>query len=78
MPHRIEVTLKEQLLDAEGQTLRQKANDYFEIDLVAVQPVVAGFGPVDERVDGEPQPLFEADGRLPTYLLFCLAAVKHA
>jgi len=39
MPHRIEVTLKEQLLDAEGQSLRQKAKDYFDIDLQQVRTV---------------------------------------
>ena len=39
MPQRIEVTLKEQLLDAEGESLRLKARNYFGIDLHRVRTV---------------------------------------
>jgi phosphoribosylformylglycinamidine synthase II len=39
MPQRIEVTLKEQLLDAEGQSLRLKAKNYFDIDLHQVRTI---------------------------------------
>jgi len=39
MPYRIEVTLKPELFDAEGETLRQKARDYFGIQLDAVRTV---------------------------------------
>ena len=39
MPQRIEITLKEQLLDAEGQSLRLKAKNYFDIDLHQVRTV---------------------------------------
>ena len=39
MPERIEVTLKEQLLDAEGESLRLKAKNYFDIDLHRVRTV---------------------------------------
>ncbi|MGD9330779.1 MAG: AIR synthase-related protein [Desulfobacterales bacterium] len=39
MPHRLEVTLKPDLFDAEGETLRQKARDYFGIRLDTVRTV---------------------------------------
>ena len=39
MPHRIEITLKEQLLDAEGQSLRLKAKNYFDIHLQQVRSI---------------------------------------
>mgnify|MGYP000719462811 CR=1 FL=1 len=39
MPYRLEVTLKPELFDAEGETLRQKARDYFGIQLDAVRTV---------------------------------------
>ncbi len=39
MPQRIEVTLKEQLLDAEGQALAHKAKQYFGIDLQQVRTI---------------------------------------
>jgi phosphoribosylformylglycinamidine (FGAM) synthase PurS component len=39
MPQRIEITLKEQLLDAEGQSLRLKAKNYFDIDLHRVRTI---------------------------------------
>ena len=39
MPQRIEITLKEQLLDAEGQSLRLKAKNYFDIDLQQVRTI---------------------------------------
>ena len=39
MPQRIEITLKEQLLDAEGQSLRLKAKNYFDIDLHQVRTI---------------------------------------
>ena len=39
MPHRLEVTLKPELFDAEGETLRRKAWDYFGIHLDTVRTV---------------------------------------
>ena len=39
MPQRIEITLNEQLLDAEGQSLRLKAKNYFDIDLQQVRTI---------------------------------------
>lgn len=39
MPQRVEITLKEQLLDAEGESLRLKAKNYFDIDLNRVRTV---------------------------------------
>jgi phosphoribosylformylglycinamidine (FGAM) synthase PurS component len=39
MPYRIEITLKEELSDAEGQSLRNKAKNYFGIDLDDVRTV---------------------------------------
>ncbi len=39
MPQRIEITLKEELLDAEGEGLRAKAGHYFGIELLRVRTV---------------------------------------
>ena len=39
MPHRIEITLNEQLFDAEGQGIRHKAKNYFGIDLHQVRTI---------------------------------------
>ena len=39
MPHRLEVTLKPELFDAEGDGIRQKADDYFDIPLQQVRVV---------------------------------------
>ena len=39
MPYRLEVTLKSDLFDAEGETLRRKAWDYFGIRLDTVRTV---------------------------------------
>ena len=39
MPQRIEITLKDQLLDAEGQSLLLKAKNYFDIDLHQVRTI---------------------------------------
>ncbi|MFO7713898.1 AIR synthase-related protein [Desulfosarcina sp.] len=39
MPQRIEITLREDLLDAEGQSLRHKAKNYFDIDLHQVRAI---------------------------------------
>ena len=39
MPQRIEITLKEQLLDAEGQSLCHKAENYFDIHLHQVRTI---------------------------------------
>ena len=39
MQQRIEITLKEQLLDAEGQSLRLKAKNYFDIDVHRVRTI---------------------------------------
>ena len=39
MPHRLELTLKPDLLDAEGEALRKGAGDYFGIHLDAVRTV---------------------------------------
>jgi len=39
MPHRLEVTLKPELFDAEGEALRRKAWDYFGIQLDTVRTV---------------------------------------
>ena len=39
MPQRIEITLKEQLLDAEGQALCHKAENYFDIHLDQVRTI---------------------------------------
>ncbi|MGA6924625.1 MAG: phosphoribosylformylglycinamidine synthase subunit PurS [Desulfosarcina sp.] len=39
MPQQIEITLKEGLLDAEGEAIRSKAKNYFDIDLQRVRTV---------------------------------------
>ena len=39
MPQRIEITLNGDLLDAEGESLRHKAKNYFEIDIEAVRTI---------------------------------------
>ena len=39
MPHRLEITLKPELIDAEGETLRRKAMDYFGIAVERVRTV---------------------------------------
>jgi phosphoribosylformylglycinamidine synthase len=39
MPFQLEITLKPHLLDAEGETIRRKARDYFGIELSSVRTV---------------------------------------
>ncbi len=39
MPHRLEIALKSELVDAEGEGIRQKANDYFGITLRQVRTI---------------------------------------
>ena len=39
MPHRLEIALKENLVDAEGQGICQKARDYFGIELDSVRTI---------------------------------------
>ena len=39
MPHRLEITLKPELIDAEGEALRRKAIDYFGITVASVRTV---------------------------------------
>ena len=39
MPQRIEITLKDDLLDAEGESLRHKARNYFDIAIDAVRTI---------------------------------------
>jgi phosphoribosylformylglycinamidine synthase II len=39
MPQRIEITLKDELFDAEGEALRLKAKNYFDIDISAVRSI---------------------------------------
>jgi phosphoribosylformylglycinamidine synthase len=39
MPKRIEITLKPELFDAEGQQIRQKAKDYFGIAIQAIRTI---------------------------------------
>ncbi len=39
MPHRLEITLKPELFDAEGEGLRQKAGDYFDVRLKKIRTV---------------------------------------
>lgn len=39
MPKRLEITLKPNLFDAEGEGIRHKAKDYFDIDLVDIRTV---------------------------------------
>jgi len=39
MPHRLEITLKPELIDAEGESIRRKAKDYFGIDIDSVRTI---------------------------------------
>ena len=39
MPHRLEITLKPELFDAEGEGIRQKASAYFGIDIDCIRTV---------------------------------------
>ena len=39
MPHRLEIALKPDLFDAEGAGIRQKAKDYFDIELASVRTI---------------------------------------
>ena len=39
MPQRIEITLNDHLIDAEGESLRQKARNYFQIEIERVRSV---------------------------------------
>ena len=39
MPHRLEITLKPELLDAEGEGVRKKARNYFGIAIDRVRVV---------------------------------------
>lgn len=39
MPHRLEISLKPNLFDAEGEGIRQKAKHYFDIELVGVRTI---------------------------------------
>ena len=39
MPARLEIALKEHLVDAEGETIRHKARNYFGLDLTRVRTV---------------------------------------
>ena len=39
MPHRIEITLKPELIDAEGKSLIKKSKDYFNISLSSVRTI---------------------------------------
>ncbi|MFC1857317.1 phosphoribosylformylglycinamidine synthase subunit PurS, partial [Thermodesulfobacteriota bacterium] len=39
MPYRLEISLKSELLDAEGEAVRKKAQDYFGIDLAGIRTV---------------------------------------
>ena len=39
MPARLEITLKPDLVDAEGAAIRGKANDYFHLSLASVRTV---------------------------------------
>ena len=39
MAHRLEIALKENLVDAEGQGICQKANNYFGIELYSVRTI---------------------------------------
>ncbi len=39
MPHRLEITIKPHLFDAEGEGVRRKASDYFGIDLQSVRTI---------------------------------------
>jgi len=39
MPYRLEITLKPELFDAEGEGVRQKARNYFGIELERVRTI---------------------------------------
>jgi phosphoribosylformylglycinamidine synthase subunit PurSL len=39
MPHRLEITLKPHLFDAEGEGVRRKASDYFGIQLQSIRTI---------------------------------------
>ena len=39
MPYRLEISLKSELFDAEGNGIRQKAKNYFGIELDSVRSV---------------------------------------
>ena len=39
MPHRLEIALKDSLIDAEGEGLCQKAKNYFGIQLTGVRTI---------------------------------------
>jgi len=39
MPHRLEITLKPELFDAEGEGIRHKAADYFDIRVDRIRTV---------------------------------------
>jgi len=39
MPHRLEIALKENLFDAEGEGICRKAKDYFDIEMVSVRTI---------------------------------------
>ena len=39
MPHRLEITLKPELFDAEGEGIRHKAADYFDIQVDRIRTV---------------------------------------
>jgi phosphoribosylformylglycinamidine synthase len=39
MPHRLEIALKPDLFDAEGEGIRQKAKHYFDIELASVRSI---------------------------------------
>ena len=39
MPKRLEVSLRPELFDAEGATLRRKANDYFGFEVTSVRTI---------------------------------------
>ncbi len=39
MPHRLEIALKENLVDAEGQGICQKAKNYFGIEMHSVRTI---------------------------------------
>ncbi|UCD82037.1 MAG: phosphoribosylformylglycinamidine synthase subunit PurS, partial [Desulfobacterales bacterium] len=40
MPARLEIALKENLIDAEGEGIRQKAKDYFGIEISRIRTIV--------------------------------------
>ena len=39
MPHRLEIALKDGLFDAEGEGIRQKARNYFGLELDSVRTI---------------------------------------